>query len=158
MKTKTFKKIRVGSLNVGTMRGRASEIVETVSRRGISICAIQESRWKGQSARMLIGKDSKYKFYWCGDETGYGGVGLLLEEALVENVISVVRLSNRIMFIRIMIGKVIVRIFSVYAPQTGLAESMKDKFYNDLLTQTSATPDNELFGLWGSQCSCWQRY
>lgn len=64
---KLFKNIRIGSLNVGTMRGRSGEIVETVSRRRISVCAIQESRWKGQSARILSGKNSKYKFYWSGD-------------------------------------------------------------------------------------------
>ena len=125
------------------MRGRAGEIVEVVSRRKISVCAIQESRWKGQSARMISGKDSKYKFYWCGDESGHGGVGLLIEEALVDTVISVERVSNRIMFIRIMIGKVIIRMFSVYAPQTGLAEPLKDKFYSDLLGQISLTPENE---------------
>ena len=126
------------------MRGRSGEIVETVSRRRISVCAIQESRWKGQSARILSGKNSKYKFYWSGDDTGFGGVGLLVEEALIENVVSVVRINNRIMYLRLMIGKKIIRIFSVYAPQTGLPEATKEKFYNDLLSQTSITPDEEL--------------
>ena len=88
------------------MRGRASEIVETISRRKISLCAIQKSRWKGCSARMITGKDSKYKFLWSGDESGLGGVGVLVKEALVENAVSVERINNRIMHIRIMINKI----------------------------------------------------
>ena len=32
-------KLRIASLNVGTMRGRASEIVETLARRRIDICS-----------------------------------------------------------------------------------------------------------------------
>ena len=42
-------KLRLSSLNVGTMRGRANEVVETLGRRNIDICCIQESRWKGCS-------------------------------------------------------------------------------------------------------------
>ncbi|XP_066920323.1 craniofacial development protein 2-like [Clytia hemisphaerica] len=131
------------------MRGRAGEIVETVSRRRVSVCAIQESRWKGQSARMISGKNCKYKFLWCGDETGFGGVGLLVEEDLVENVISVERINSRIMYIRIMIEKSIIRIFSVYVPQTGLPELQKEKFYNNLLTQTALTPEEEFLLICG---------
>ena len=37
-------KLRIASLNVGTMRGKASEIVETLARRRIDICAVQETR------------------------------------------------------------------------------------------------------------------
>jgi len=51
MNSKLFEKLRIGSLNVGAMRGRANEIVETISRRRISLCTIQESRGKGRSAR-----------------------------------------------------------------------------------------------------------
>eukprot|EP00111_Clytia_hemisphaerica_P013314 TCONS_00039074-protein len=140
MKTKIFTNIRAGTLNVGTMKGRSGEIVDTVSRREISICAIQESRWKGHSAREISGKNSKYKFFWCGDVAGYDGAGILLDEAFIENVISVERVNSRIMYICIMIEKSIIRFFSVSVPQTGLPESEKDKFYNDLLAQTAITP------------------
>ena len=36
-------KLRVGSQNVDTMLGRASEVVETLARRRIDICVIQET-------------------------------------------------------------------------------------------------------------------
>ena len=55
-------KLRLSSLNVGTMRGRANEVVETLGRRNIDICCIQESRWKGCSVRLIKAKDFTYKF------------------------------------------------------------------------------------------------
>ena len=71
------KKFRIASLNVGTLRGRSNEVVETISRRNIDICCLQETRWRGASARMIEGKDSRYKLFWVGNKTGTGGVGVL---------------------------------------------------------------------------------
>ena len=36
---------RLGTCNVGTLRGRTGEIVETLNRRKIDICCVQEVRW-----------------------------------------------------------------------------------------------------------------
>ena len=55
----TFK---IASWNIGTMRGRSSEIVETITRRNIDLCCVQEVRWRGASARHITGRDSRYKF------------------------------------------------------------------------------------------------
>ena len=74
------KMFRIASLNVGTLRGRSSEVVETVSRRGVDLCRLQEVRWCGASARMIVGKDSRYKVFWIGNEIGNGVVGILLAE------------------------------------------------------------------------------
>ena len=88
--------LRIAALNVGTMRGRGSEVVEMLGRRGVDICCVQETRWKGGSARLLSAKDYKYKFFWSGDKSGLGGVGVLLKIKLADNVISVLRLDHRI--------------------------------------------------------------
>ena len=37
---------RVGSLNVGSMRRKAFELVETMLRRRIDLCCLQETCWK----------------------------------------------------------------------------------------------------------------
>ena len=55
-------KLRIASLNFGTMRGRASKIVETLARRRIDTCAVHETRWRGCSTRMITGKHCRYKF------------------------------------------------------------------------------------------------
>ena len=95
-----------------TMCGRASVVVETIGRRRIDICCVQESRWEGCPARLISAKDFKYKFIWSGDNSDFGGVGVLLNENWTDKVISVVKLNLRIMFIRILVGKLIINIFS----------------------------------------------
>ena len=135
---------RVASWNVGTMRGRSSEIVETITRRNIDLCCVQEVRWRGASARYITGKDSRYKFFWVGNDQGTSGVGVLLAEKWVDKVYDVKRVSDRIMLIKLLVGETILTVLSVYAPQTGLEESVKDEFYNSLQIVISAIPDKEL--------------
>ena len=110
---------------------------------------------RGGSARMICGKNSKYKFFCSGDESG-GGEGLLLNESLVENVISVERIDRCLMYIRIMIGKMIVRVFSVYAPQAGRPEHEKDSFY----TWTNGIHPRWRIhtGMWWPEWTCRQRF
>ena len=42
------------------MHGRPGEVVETMSRRMVEMCCLQEVRWRGASARLIQGKDSHY--------------------------------------------------------------------------------------------------
>ena len=65
------------------MRDRASEIIETLVRK-IDICAVQETRWRGCSTRMITEKHCRYKFLRSGDTSGFGGVGILVAEKWVE--------------------------------------------------------------------------
>ena len=134
----TFK---IASWNIGTMRGRSSEIVETITRRNIDLCCVQEVRWRGASARHIIGKDSRYKFFWVGNNQGTSGVGVLLAEKWVDKVYDIKRVSDRIMLIKLLVGEVVLTVLSVYAPQTGLEESTKDAFYDSLQTVISELPD-----------------
>ena len=137
----TFK---IASWNIGTMRGRSSEIVETITRRNIDLCCVQEVRWRGASARRIIGKDSRYKFFWVGNNQGTSGVGVLLAEKWVDKVYDIKRVSDRIMLIKLLVGEVVLMVLSVYAPQTGLEESTKDAFYDSLQTVISELPDKEI--------------
>ena len=61
---KSLSLFRIATLNVGTIRGRSSEVVETMSRRGIDLYCVQEVRWRGASARFITGKDDRYKIYY----------------------------------------------------------------------------------------------
>ena len=128
-------RFRIASLNVGTLRGRTSEVVETVSRRGIDLCCLQEVRWKGVSARMLAGKDSRYKLVWVGNKDGTAGVEVLLAEKWIEKVFDIKRVSDRLMLIKIIVGETIVTVLSAYAPQVVLDAAAKDAFYDDLQRQ-----------------------
>ena len=142
-------RIRIASLNVGTMKKKSMEIVETMERRSIDICCLQETRWRGGSARMLKGKEAKYKFHWCGNDKGVGGVGILTSEKWVSSIFEVKRPSDRIIHVRLSLGEAIVSIISVYAPQAGRNESEKDDFYDDLLSVVTSIPSQEVMFICG---------
>ena len=38
--------LRISSWNVGTFKGRSAEVVETLARRNVDICCLQEVRWR----------------------------------------------------------------------------------------------------------------
>ena len=50
-------------MNVGTLRCRAGKVVEMLSRRRVDVSCVQETRWKSESARLICGKDDRYKLY-----------------------------------------------------------------------------------------------
>ena len=116
--------LRVGSVNVGTMRGREGEVVEMAASRHLDFCCLQETGWKGEGARKLGG----YKFFWMGREEGYHGVGVLVAEEWIEKVLDVKRWSERIMVLRVVVGRSVVNLVSVYAPQSGRGKEEKEEY------------------------------
>ena len=118
-------------------------MVETLTRRRVDICGIQEVRWRGGSARLLTGMNSRYKLYWMGNQAGTGGVGILLAEKWIDKVFDIARVSDRILVMKICIDKVILNIISVYDTQSGLDSSDKDAFYNDLHSVVSRISSQE---------------
>ncbi len=43
-------KFRVATWNVGTLKKRGCEVVETLTRRRVDICGVQEHRWAGSTS------------------------------------------------------------------------------------------------------------
>ena len=101
-------------------------------------------RWRGASARLVTGKDSKYKFFWLGINHGTSGVGVLLAEKWVDKVHDIKRMSDRIILIKLLVEDALLTVLYVYAPQTGLEESTKDAVYDCLQTVISKLPDKEI--------------
>ena len=135
--------LRMASINVGTLRGRAGEVVEMLERRSV-VCCVQEVRCRGAPVRFVEGRRAKYKLFGIGNSTGYGGVGIFIAEKWVDKVIDVKRVNDRIIVVKFLIGKRIVTAVSVYTPQCGLSEEEKDQFYDELIAVTSKFGDNEL--------------
>ena len=112
-----YDKLQIATLNVSTMKGQSAEIVEMLSRRIFDICCAQETRWKGEWAQKIMGKNCHYKFFWKGDKLGHGGIGIQIKKKWSEY---------------------------LYAPQVGLSNHDKDAFYEQLLTCISSIEDYEI--------------
>ena len=64
-------------------------------RRNVSVAGLQEVRYKNQGTKMIRGGDGVYKFYWNGESSGHGGVGIMVRMDLVSYVIEVRRVTTR---------------------------------------------------------------
>jgi hypothetical protein len=111
------------------MRGRHGEIADMAARRRLDFCCVQESRWKGGSSRTMGHDDGWYKFFWVGCEEGVAGVGVLVAGKWIDSVVEVRRVNERVMVLRLAIGKSLLNIVSVYAPQVGRPIEEKEEFY-----------------------------
>ena len=53
------------------------------------------------------------------------GVGVIKDKQMLEDVVEVNRNGDRILLVKLVLGKEILNVISVYAPQVGLDESSK---------------------------------
>ncbi|XP_046988234.1 uncharacterized protein LOC124593928 [Schistocerca americana] len=84
-------KIRVGTLNVGTMMGKGREIADMMQRRKIKALCVQERRWKGNEAKILA---EGYKLlYSSASPEPRNGIGVILHRELQEE--SIDRLEEK---------------------------------------------------------------
>ena len=101
----------VSTWNIGTLKGKSGEVCEVLRRRKVEVCCIQEVRCKGEEgSRALQG----YKLIWKGNSEGTAGVGVLVASELVDRIIRVERVSDRVIAVDLVIGEQIAKVVSCY--------------------------------------------
>lgn len=68
-----------------------------------------------------------------GSDSGVGGVSIMVEETWSEHFIDVRRINDRILIFRLLLGKYMMTVVSAYAPQVGLGEDIKDKYWGAVI-------------------------
>ena len=119
--------VRAATWNVSSMVSRSGEVVDTLHGRKNDFGIAEETRWKGESAKMLGTNGRRYKFFWQGCSNGTAGVSVFIAGRWIDSV-DVVGVNERIMYVKLVIGKQIVNIVSASAPQVGLSAEEKDDF------------------------------
>ncbi|KAE8660533.1 hypothetical protein F3Y22_tig00116951pilonHSYRG00347 [Hibiscus syriacus] len=132
-------RLRVCSLNVGTLNARLLELTDALNNRKIDFACIQETRWKGARARECNG----YKLWYSGVNNARNGVGILVSSRLKENVVEVCRYRDRIMMLKVIIEEEVVNVLSVYAPYVGLGEGEKRCFWDQLDDVLRSIPEDQ---------------
>ena len=123
------KKIRMGSLNVGTMKEKVEEVIEMMIRRRLEVLSVQETKWKGDRARVL---SANFKIIHAGGDGISNGVGVIVNEDIAKNIIRVERWNGRIILVWLMAHKQIFCIASAYAPQVNRPVAEKREFRENL--------------------------
>ena len=123
-------RLRIGSWNIGTLTGKAMEVVDVMIRRKIYIMCLQETRWVGKKVKTL--SETGYKIWYTGNDRAKNGVRIIMDKSLVDEVVDVKRIEDRIIMVKVGLARMTMNIFSTYTPQAGLREEIKVKFWEDL--------------------------
>lgn len=134
-------KLRLASLNIGSLTGKGMELVDTLIRRRVNIACLQETKWVGSKAKEL--ENTGYKIYYTGLDRRRNGVGIVVDKDLKDDVITVSRKGDRIILVKLVLGGNIINIISVYAPQVGLDEHIKTQFWESMDELMRGIPQGE---------------
>ena len=107
-----------------SVRHRAIEVHYYYYYYYLDFCCLQETRWRGEGARKM----GAFKLFWMGCEKGIHGVGMLVADRWIEKVLDVKRVSERLMVVRVIVGRSVLNLISVYAPQAGWSREVKEEF------------------------------
>ncbi|XP_051809100.1 craniofacial development protein 2-like isoform X4 [Acanthochromis polyacanthus] len=122
------------------MTGKGRELVDMMQRRKVDILCVQETRWKGSKARSL---GAGFKLFYHGVDRKRKGLGVILKEEFVWNVLEVKRVSDGVMSMKLEIEGVMFNVVSGYAPQVGCELEEKEKFWLDLDEVMQSIPRSE---------------
>ncbi|KAK3513152.1 hypothetical protein QTP70_007486 [Hemibagrus guttatus] len=100
----------------------------------------KETRWKGSKARSI---GAGFKLFYYGVDSKRNGVGVVLKEEFVRNVLEVKRVSDRVMSLKLEIEGVMLNVVSGYAPQVGCELEEKERFWSELDEVMESIPTGE---------------
>ena len=78
--------------------------------------------------RVLARKNKAYELFWIGCEKHIHGVCMLVTERWIEKVLEVKHVNERLMVVRMIVGRSVLNLISVYAPHTGRSQVEKEEF------------------------------
>ena len=119
----------MGTLNIGTMAGRGRKLADMMEQRNVDIFCLQETKWKGSKARNI---GCGCKLFYNGADGRKNGIQIMVMEELVESVLEVKRVSNRLMAMKLEVKRSILNIVSAYASQVNNSMEEKNDFWEDL--------------------------
>jgi len=139
-------RIRIATLNVGSMTKRSLELEQLMKKRHIDIMCVQETKWSnlGNKSRFLDLKTKKYKLFYHGINNQRNGVGIIISDKYLNNIVNIKKMSDRIMMIKLVVQKKVWNIICAYAPQTGCVLSERDSFWSDFEMLMQEIPNDEL--------------
>ena len=110
------------------MTGRGRELVEMMERRNVDILCPQETKWKESKARNI--GDGYKVFYNGADEKN--GIGIVVREELVESVLEVKRVSDRLITMKLEVKGSTLNIVSAYTSHVNNSSEEKNDFWQYL--------------------------
>jgi exonuclease III len=123
------------------LTGKLRELVDTAIRRRVNILCVQKTKWTGQKAKEVENTD--FKLWYTGKERSRNGVDILMYKSLKSEVVAVRRQGDRIIMNKLIFGDLVLNVISAYAPQVGLSDDVKRRFWEDLDDMVREVPSSE---------------
>ncbi len=125
---------------------RTAIVGRELARYDIDIAALSETRLANSG--QIVESGAGYTFFWSGrgeNERREAGVGFAIKSHLVSKLASLpTAINDRLMTLKLpLLGKKQATIVSVYAPTMTNPDDVKDKFYEDLDSVISTTPNSD---------------
>jgi hypothetical protein len=76
-------------------------------------------------------------------ERSRNGVGILIDKSLKNEVVAVRRQGDMIIIIKLVFGDLVLNVIIAYAPQVGLSDDVKRRFWEDLEDNVRGVPSSE---------------
>lgn len=130
------------------MTGKAMELVDIMMKKKRNVMCLQETKWADEKAKMLDNLDLKQRY--SGKDKTRNRVGIIIDGTLKDDVVEVVRKGDRILALKLIVEKEAVNMICVYAPQVGLDDSIKAKFWEDLNEVIQRISHNEKIVIGGN--------
>ena len=86
----------------------------------------------------------KYKLFWKRCSEGVSGVGMIVSEEFIDKVVEVTRVSERLMMVKLIVGKCLMNVVAAYAPQTGRSQEEKDNFWEAVWKLIEGIKDDDV--------------
>ncbi|KAK3535012.1 hypothetical protein QTP70_001970 [Hemibagrus guttatus] len=112
----------------------------TLEQMSVGEGLLEETRWKGSKARSI---GAGFKLFYYGVDSKRNGLGVVLKEEFVRNVLEVKRVSDRVMSLKLEIEGVMLNVVSGYAPQVGCELEEKERFCSVLDEVMESIPTGE---------------
>jgi hypothetical protein len=83
------------------------------------------------------------ELWYTGKERSRNNLGILIDKSLKNEVLAVRRQGDRIIMIKLIFGDLVLNVISAYAPQVGLSDYVKRRFWKDLEDMVRGVPSSE---------------
>jgi len=113
-------------------------VINEITKYNLNIVALQEIRWPGNGS--FKHKETTIFYSGCKDNKHAFGVGIMINNRLLENFKRFGAINERICYIRLKIKEQLVIIFSCHAPTEEKDGETKDIFYDELEQVYKDTP------------------
>lgn len=122
---------RIATWNIKSLNNRDQEIIEELKERKIDLCALQETKKKGNGQKDY----GDYVLVYSGVDKGrraVAGVGILIHSKYKDSIEDCVYHSERILKIKLTTNKLKINVISVYSPEDCKPKEERETFYDSL--------------------------